>query len=90
MAAIELLLREGLGRAPQAEEIPAPRLPANAAAVAQMGWEELQMLAATLSADEIASILNGSSDQLLRERLATLSPDERHALREALAEPEMV
>src|SRR5262249_8854865 len=31
VAAIELLLREGLGRAPQAEEQPASRLPATAA-----------------------------------------------------------
>ena len=48
VAAIELLLREGLGRAPQAEEAPAPRLPATAAAVAQMSWEELQILGATM------------------------------------------
>ena len=90
VAAIELLLREGLGRAPQAEETPTPRLPANAAAVTQMDWHELQMLATTLCADEIASVMNGTNDELLRERLSSLSPDERHALREALAERELV
>jgi hypothetical protein len=70
VAAIELLLREGLGRAPQAEETPAPRLPANAAAVAQMDWQELQMLATTLCVDEIASVVDGTGKALLRDRLA--------------------
>ena len=89
VAAIELLLREGLGRPPQAEEAPAPRMPATAAAVRAMSWDELQILGATLFADEIASVAEGG-DTLLRERLASLGPDERRALREALAEPELV
>jgi hypothetical protein len=90
VAAIELLLREGLGRAPQAEETPAPRLPATAAAVAQMDWQELQLLATTLCADEITSIISGNGEGLLRQLLAALSSKERRALREALAEPELV
>ena len=69
VAAIELLLREGLGRPPQAEETPAPRMPATAAAVTAMSWEEMQILGATLFADEIASVAEGG-DGLLRERLA--------------------
>ena len=85
VAAIELLLREGLGRPPQAEEAPAPGLPTTAAAVARMGWGELQILGATLFADEIASVADGG-DSLLRERLASLGHDVRRVLREALAE----
>jgi hypothetical protein len=57
VAAIELLLREGLGRPPQAEETPAPRLPTNAAAVARMGRDDLEMLGATTFADETWSPL---------------------------------
>jgi len=89
VAAIELLLREGLGRVAQAEETPAPRLPASADAVTRMSWQELQVLGATLFADEIASVID-EGDGLLRQRLASLEPDERRVLREALAEPELV
>ena len=88
VAAIELPLREGLGRPPQAEEAPAPCLPTSAAAVSQMSWKKLQILGATLFADEIASI-SGDGDALLRERLASLSSRQRAVLREALAEPEL-
>ena len=72
VAAIELLLREGLGRPPQAEEVAAPRMPSSAAAVARMGWKDLQTLGATLFADEIASISSGGGEALLRERLASI------------------
>jgi hypothetical protein len=89
VAAIELLLREGLGRPPQAEEAPAPRLPTTAAAVTAMSWDELQILSATIFAEEIASVAEGG-DGLLRERLASLGHDQRRLLREALAEPEFV
>jgi hypothetical protein len=44
VAAIELLLREGLGRPATAEEVPGPRLPASVAAVKEMGWDEMQTL----------------------------------------------
>jgi hypothetical protein len=37
VAAIELLLREGLGRPATVEEVPAPRMPTNAAAVRELG-----------------------------------------------------
>jgi hypothetical protein len=46
------------------------------------------MIFATQFAGEIAAVMNGGGGGLLRQRLAALSPDERRALREALAEPE--
>jgi hypothetical protein len=59
VAAIELLLREGLGRPPQAEETLVPRLPATVAEVEALGWDELRALAAIHEPDliriEIAS-----------------------------------
>jgi hypothetical protein len=66
VAAIELLLREGLGRPPQAEEASAPCVPPTAAAVKAMGWDELQVLAATVYANEIAAVesVPGSSFDL--------------------------
>jgi hypothetical protein len=82
---VELLLRESLGRAPQAEEQAAPRLPATAAAVSTMAWSELQLLASTLVADEIVAVVNGGGRELLRERLERLSEDERRMLRNELA-----
>jgi hypothetical protein len=89
VAAIELLLREGLGRAPQAEEAPAPRLPATVAAVEEMGWEEMKALFAALHVEEIAAVQRHGGKALVREKLAELSGDERHILREALLEPEL-
>jgi hypothetical protein len=85
VAAIEVLLREGLGRAPQAEEQPAVRLPATAAAVSAMSWSELQLLASTIVADEIVAVVSGGGRELLRERLAALSDDERRVLGQELA-----
>jgi hypothetical protein len=85
VAAIELLLREGLGRAPQAEEVPTPSMPANVSALQAMGWAEMQALFAATYADEIAAIQRTGGEALVRERLAALSDGERHALREALA-----
>jgi hypothetical protein len=84
--AIELLVREGLGRPPQAEEPPATRVPATAAAVKAMGWEELQVLAGTVYANEIAAVGAGAGLELLREQLSHLSKADRGALREALAD----
>ena len=46
----------------------------------------MNLIFATQFAAEIASVV-ASGDRLLRARLAGLSPDERRALREALAEP---
>jgi hypothetical protein len=87
VAAIELLLREGLGRAPQAEETTTPRMPANVAAVKAMGWDEMQALFAATYVNEIAAVQRDGGEALVREKLATLSEGERRVLREALAEP---
>jgi hypothetical protein len=42
VAAIELLLREGLGRPATAEEVHSARMPANVAAVRAMSWDDMQ------------------------------------------------
>jgi hypothetical protein len=90
VAAIELLLREGLGRPPQAEEVQVAQLPTNVGAVTKMSWNDLQILGATLFTEEIASITSREGDAVLRQRLASLSRDERRVLREALSDPELV
>jgi hypothetical protein len=60
VGAIEVLLREGLGRPAQAEEVVGPDLPANADAVARMSWADTQHLAALLFVDEVESVLTTS------------------------------
>jgi hypothetical protein len=68
VAAIELLLREGLGRPATAEEAHSPRLPVNAAAVREMDWEEMQALFAATYIDEIAAVqLSGGRGSPARE-----------------------
>ena len=49
----------------------------------------MTLIFATQFAGEISSVMDGGGD-LLRQRLAALGPDERRALRAALAEPELV
>jgi hypothetical protein len=56
VAAIELLLREGLGRPPQAEEPRALRIPDSVEAIEGMSWDEMQALLAAIFVDEIAVI----------------------------------
>jgi hypothetical protein len=84
VAAVEVLLREGLGRPAQAEEPTPPRLPESAAAVKDMPWEDMQVLFAAVFADEVALALAGDGRKLLRERLGALGSGERRVLREAL------
>jgi hypothetical protein len=86
VGAIEVLLREGLGRPAIAEEPPTPRMPANVAAVRAIGWDELQALFAATYVDEIAAVKRKGGKALVREKIAALSAGERRALREALAE----
>jgi hypothetical protein len=86
VAAIELLLREGLGRAPQAEEPPRPRMPTTVAAVREMSWDDMQALFAAIYVDEIAAVQRDGGAALVREKLAALSEYQRGVLREALDE----
>jgi hypothetical protein len=84
VAAIELLLREGLGRPPQAEEPAAPRLPENVEAMRNVSWKDLQVLFANTYIDEIAATVSSEGRELLRERLERLTEDERPVLCEEL------
>jgi hypothetical protein len=86
VAAIELLLREGLGRPATAEEVHAPRTPSSVAAVSEMSWEEMQALFAATYVDEIAAVQRSGGAALVREKLLALTDGERHALRHALLE----
>ena len=87
--AVQALLHEALGRPGQAEAQAAPSLPRTVEQVRALSWDQMNLIFATQFAGEIASVVNGG-DGLLRQRLATLGPDERRVLREALAEPELV
>lgn len=86
VGAIEVLLRESLGRPAQAEETTSPTLPESVNAVARMSWDDTQQLATVLFADEIESVLTQGGREAVRERLAEFSEVQRQALSEALAE----
>jgi len=87
--AIQALLQESLGRPGQAEAQPVPALPASVEQVRKLSWDQMTLVFASQFADEIGSVV-ARGDGLLRERLDSLGPDERHILREALAEPELI
>jgi hypothetical protein len=86
VAAIELLLREGLGRPATAEEVTSPQLPTNVAAIREMSWDEMQALFAAIYVDEIAAAQRDGSEAVLCAKVASLSEGERHVLRQALDE----
>jgi hypothetical protein len=88
--AIQALLHESLGRPGQAETLPAPVLPASAEQVRKLSWDQMTLVFATQFAGEIAVVMDGDGEAVLRDRLAALGPDERRRLREALVEPELV
>jgi hypothetical protein len=86
VAAIELLLREGLGRPATAEEVHVPRIPESVAAVSEMRWDEMQALFAAIYVDEIGAMQRSGGEALVREKLSALSVGERRMLRDALLE----
>jgi hypothetical protein len=86
VAAIELLLREGLGRPAVAEEPPVLRVPSSAEAIESMPWSDMKALFASLFVDEIAAVRRDGGDGHLLRRVRELSQEDRTALREALAD----
>jgi hypothetical protein len=82
VAAIELLLREGLGRPAQTEETPLPRLPTTAAEVEALSWDELKAL--VLAYPEAEHLPEQERKAWLVSRWVGLSPADRDAFREAL------
>ena len=84
VAAIELLLREGLGRPATVEEVASPRMPASVTDVKEMSWDDMQALFAATYVDEIAEAHRCGGEALVRAKLAALSVGERRVLREAL------
>jgi hypothetical protein len=90
VSAIELLLREGLGRPATAEESHPVRLPSTRDAVKDMDWDDMQALFAATYVDEIAAVRRDGGLAAVREKLMSLSPPERQVLRETLTEPEFV
>jgi hypothetical protein len=87
VAAVEVLLREGLGRPAQAEETTMPRLPESAAAVHSRSWEDMRYFAATLLVEELVSLKRDGGEAFLRGRIAALSESDRRVLRQAVLEP---
>jgi hypothetical protein len=86
VAAIELLLREGLGRAPQDEEPPSSRMPHSLEGVRRLSWEQMQQIFAATFVDELATVDRDGGDALVRQKVAALSEGERRVLWEALEE----
>src|SRR5262245_38775965 len=86
VAAIELLLREGLGRPAQAEEPAVPQLPDSVEAIRAMPWHDLQAVFALQFADDITAVATGETATVMRRRLGELGADSRALLREALDE----
>jgi hypothetical protein len=83
VAAIELLLREGLGRPAQAEEPPTlPRIPETKAEIEALGWEELKALA--LAYPEAECLPDEQRKPWLSKRWVGLTQADRDAFRAAL------
>jgi hypothetical protein len=61
-------------------------MPTNVAAVREMTWDDIQALFAAIYVDEIAAAQRDGSEAVLRAKVASLSEDERHTLRQALDE----
>ena len=84
VAAIELLLREGLGRPAQAEEPHHATLPSTPAGIQQLSWRDLQAVFAVEFAEQIATVASDDTGSVIRKRLAGVGQVGRTLLREAL------
>ena len=81
-----MLLKEGLGRAPQAEEHPKAILPRRPEDVSGLSWSDLSSLAAALLVDELVLASHRGGKAVLIEKLRSISEVDRSVLREALSE----
>lgn len=88
LAAIELLLHEGLGRPAAGEDVRPLSVPTTAAAVRDMSWDDMQALFAATYVDEIATAQREGGHAVVRDKVAALTDGERSALRDALFELE--
>jgi hypothetical protein len=86
LQAIQLLLSESLGKAPTAPEPPTGRMPANAADVKKMSWDELTYVFGLTYADELREVARLGGPRALHEKLRGLSAPERQLLADALAQ----
>jgi hypothetical protein len=82
VAAIELLLREGLGKPAQAEDSPLPRLPTTAAEAEALSWDQLKAL--RVAYPEVEYLPEEQRRHWLLSRWVGLSQEDRDAFREAL------
>ena len=82
VAAIQLLLSEGLGRAPQAEEHQ-PRVPQSISDVRRLSFPELEALVATHFLEHVHEALE-DAEGMLERRVRDLSPGQREHVRAAL------
>jgi hypothetical protein len=85
IAAVEVLLREGLGRAPQSPEISTPTLPDTAEKMRRLGWEEMEVLAARMHLDSLELALNEGAEKSLANAVEKLSPEQRELLLRSLS-----
>jgi hypothetical protein len=88
VAAIELLLREGLGRPAQAEEPRHATLPSTREGIEQLSWTDLQAVFAVEFAEQIQAVVTGETETVIRERLRQVGEEGRALLREGLDEVE--
>jgi hypothetical protein len=84
VAAIELLLREGLGRPAQAEEPHHATLPTTGEGIQQLSWTDLQAVFAVEFTEQIQTVVTGGSVTVIQERLREVGEEGRTLLREAL------
>jgi hypothetical protein len=81
---MDLLFREGLGRAPQSEPAPQQSLPDTPEKIKRMGWQEMEQLAARLELDSLKSALDAGAEKSLRAGIEKLTSAQRELLEKAL------